>query len=113
MKSKLLIGFTGLLLASSTMFAGWGFGFGVRGGFYAPRHGIYVGVARAYPYRYVAPAPYYAYGYAASTPYVAAGPYVDAYAGAAPFFGAVWFPGRWCYGPRGRYWARGYWGRRR
>ncbi|MBV9294338.1 MAG: hypothetical protein JO145_02105 [Acidobacteriaceae bacterium] len=99
MKKKLLVGVAGLLLASSSMFAGWRVGFGFRGGYYAPRYGAYVGVAPGY---YYAPAPY-AYSYAAPAPYVAA----------APFYGAVWFPGRWGYGPRGRYWVRGYWGHRR
>jgi len=113
MKKKFFVGLAGLLLASSTMFAGWGFGFGFRGGYWGPRHGVYVGVAPSY---YYAPAPY-AYGYAAPAyvgpPYAAPAPYVDAYVGPAPFYGAVWFPGRWTYGPRGRYWVRGYWGHRR
>ncbi len=108
MKKKIFAGVAGLLLASSTMFAGWRGGFGVRGGYYAPRHGVYVGVAPGY----YAPSPY-AYGYAGPAPYVAPGPYVDAYVGPAPFYGAVWFPGRWGYGVRGRYWVRGYWGHRR
>ncbi len=114
MKTKLLVGLAGLLLASSTMFAGWGFGFGVRGRYYGPRGGVYVGVAPGY-YGYAAPAPYvqpYAPAPYAPAPYASA-PYVDAYVGPAPFYGAVWFPGRWTYGPRGRYWVRGYWGHRR
>lgn len=109
MKTKLLIGLVGLLLASSSMFAGWrvGIGVGAPPVYVAPVHpyhhywgpGPYVGA-------YAAPAPYPA-------PYVAPAPYVDAYAGPAPFYGAIWIPGRWAYGPHGRYWARGYWGHRR
>lgn len=110
MKTKLLVGLAGLLLASSTMFADWRVGVGGRGGYYAhPRGGVYVGVAPGY-YGYAAPAPYVA-PYA--DPYVAPAPYVDAYVGPAPFVGAYWVPGRWNYGPRGRYFVRGYWGHRR
>jgi hypothetical protein len=110
MKTKLLVGLAGLLLASSTMFASWRVGVGVRGGYYGhPRGGVYVGVAPEY-YGYTAPAPYVA-PYA--DPYVAPAPYVDSYVGPAPFVGAYWVPGRWNYGPRGRYYVRGYWGHRR
>lgn len=113
MKTKLLLGLAGLLLASSTMFAGWGAGYGVRGHYYAPRHGVYVGVA---PGHYGGHYGGY-YGYAAAPPYVggyvAPGPYVSAYVGPAPIYGGAWFPGRWGYGQRGRYSARGYGGHRR
>jgi hypothetical protein len=93
MKSKLLTGLAGLLLASSTTFASWGVSVGIRAPhpYYAPRAGVYV-----------APAPVYA-------PYVAPAPYVSTYVEPAPFAGAVWCPGHWVHGPRGRYWVRGYW----
>ncbi len=113
MKTKILTGIAGLLLASSSMFAGWRVGVGVGGGYYGPRAGFYAGSAPVYRYwrpRYVAPAPYVA---VAPAPYYAPAPYVDAYAGPAPFYGAVWIPGRWNYGPAGRFWVRGYWGRHR
>ena len=100
MKIKLLTGLAGLLLASSTMFAGWGVsvGIGSRYPYYGPRAGVYVGSAPVY--REWQPT------------YVAPAPCVNEYVGPAPFYGAAWCPGRWAYGPHGRYWARGYWGRR-
>lgn len=98
MKKKLLTGIAGLLLASSTMFAGWRVGYG---GYY-----YHHPLVRPYVGAYIAPAPYV-------PPYVAPAPYVDAYVGPAPFYGAVWIPGRWVYGPHGRYLVRGYWGHRR
>ncbi|MBV9302433.1 MAG: hypothetical protein JOY62_02805 [Acidobacteriaceae bacterium] len=97
MKTKLLTGIAGLLLASSTMFGGWRVGY--RGYYHRPWVRPYIGA-------YVAPAPYV-------PTYIAPGPYVDAYVGPAPFYGAIWTSGRWAYGPHGRYWARGYWGHRR
>jgi|SRR5690348_16818819 hypothetical protein len=113
MKNKLFLGIVGFLLASSTMFAGWGVGFGagwygVPGIAYArPVHEYYHrGWIRPYVGAYLAPLPY-------AVPYVAPAPYIDTYVGPPPFFGAVWIPGRWMYGPHGRYWVRGYWGHRR
>ena len=100
MKSKLLTGLAGLLLASSTTFASWGVsvGIGAPRPYYGPRAGVYVAAAPAPVYR--------------PAPYVAPAPYVNTYVEPAPFVGAVWFPGRWGYGQRGRYWVRGYWGHR-
>src|SRR5438067_9537128 len=114
MKRKLLFGLAGLLLTGSTMFAGWGIdvGFGNGYGYYGPPRPAYV----APPYRYgyvpryrtpgyfaVLPPPLYATPYAG---YVAVAP-------VPPFYGAVWIGPRWAYGPRGRYWAPGYWSHRR
>ena len=89
------------LLASSSMFAGWGVSVGFGGRYYAPPPRVFVARGPAYvaPH-YWAPAPYVA---------VAPAPYVETYVGPPPFYGAVWVAGRWCYGPAGRYWARGYW----
>lgn len=97
MKSKLLMGIGTLLLASSSMFAGWGFSVGVGGPRYvAPRAGVVVAGGPVYrPY-------YYA-------PYYASGPY--AYV-APPRVYSVWIPAHWEYGPRGRFWVRGHYGRR-
>ena len=113
MKTKIMTGIAGLLLASSTMFAGWGVSVGVGGGYYGPRGGFYAGPAPVYRYwrpHYVAPVPYVA---VAPAPYYAPDPYVDTYVGPPPFYGAVWVPGRWTYGRGGRYWVRGYWCHRR
>jgi hypothetical protein len=113
MKRKSFVGLIVFLLARSTMFAGWGGGFGAA--YYGTPGVIYVGPVhghyhhhRVRPYvgAYVTPAPYVA-------SYVPPAPYVDSFAGPPPFYGAVWIPARWVYGPHGRYWARGYWSRRR
>lgn len=113
MKNKLFLGIIGFLLASSAMFAGWGVGFGA--GWYgvpgiayaAPVYGHYYrGWIRPYVGAYLAPLPY-------AVPYAAPAPNIETYVGPPPFFGAIWIPGRWIYGPHGRYWVRGYWGHRR
>ena len=77
MKNKLFLGIVGFLLASSTMFAGWGVGFGagwygVPGIAYArPVHEYYHrGWIRPYVGAYLAPLPY-------AVPYVAPAPYID------------------------------------
>ena len=112
MKQKILLGIAGLLFASSTTFAGWGVGLGA--GYFGTPAAVYVGPVHGYyhhyrvrPYvgAYVAPAPY-------ALTYVAPAPYVDTYVGPPPFYGAVWIPVGWAYGPHGRYWVRGYWGHR-
>ncbi len=110
MKTKLAIGLAGLLLAGSTMFAGWGAGFGNRDR-YHHRSGVYVGVAPGYYSGYSAySAPYYA----APAPYpYAVDPYANEYVESAPYYGGAWITGRWTYGPRGRHWERGYRGYRR
>jgi hypothetical protein len=77
---------------------------------------VYLGVGPSYYSGYVAPTPYVdPYAYAAPAPYVDnyAAPYADEYVGPAPFAGAIWIGGGWSYGPHGRYWVRGHWGRRR
>jgi|SRR4051794_2290021 hypothetical protein len=113
MKRKSFVGLIVFLLARSTMFAGWGGGFGAA--YYGTPGVIYVGPVhghyhhhRVRPYvgAYGTPAPYVA-------SYVPPAPYVDSFAGPPPFYGAVWIPARWVYGPHGRYWVRGYWSRRR
>lgn len=85
MKKTLLMAVGGLLMATSSMFAGWG---------------ISVGVAPGYVY---APPP----------PYVYEDPY--AYEDAPPVYVAppavVWVPGYWSYGPYGRFWVDGHYDR--
>ncbi len=90
MKIKLLTRLAALLLASSTVFASWGVSVGVGSPrpYYAPRANVYVGAAPVYR------------------------PWRTYYAPPAPYYGAVWFPGRWSYGARGRCWVNGYWGHR-
>jgi hypothetical protein len=112
MKRKLFVGLIGFLLASSTVFAGWGGGFGAA--YYGTPGLVYVGPVHGhYHHHWVRP---YVGAYVAPAPYVASivppAPYVDAVVGPPPFYGAVWIPARWVYGPHGRYWARGYWSRR-
>jgi hypothetical protein len=142
MKNKLAFLLAGLLAISTAAFAADGRDHGYRGGddrggdhheYYrgGDHDDHYRGGYRDYGYRgggggvylgtpgyysgYVAPAPYvdpyaystpdpYAYGYAA--------PYADEYVGPAPFPGAIWIGGGWGYGPHGRYFVRGHWGRR-
>lgn len=107
MKRKLLMGIGTLLVASSTMFAGWGISVGV-GGYYPPPRRVYV----APPYRY---APYYARPYVAiAAPPVYPVPYAGYVAAPPPpYYGAIWIAPHWVYGPHGRYWAEGRWGHRR
>ncbi len=111
MKTKLLMGIGTLLLASSSMFAGWGVSVG--GGYYGPRAGVVVaGGGPVYaPYCYrprhyvVAPS----YGYVAAAPY---GYVAPAPAYVAPPVVSAWIAPHWEYGVRGRYWVRGHYGRR-
>jgi hypothetical protein len=112
MKRKLFTIIGGLLLASSSMFAGWGVSVGVGSGYYGPRGGVVIASGPGYvrPH-YWTPGPYVAA--VSPAPYAVVppppAPYVETYVGPPPFYGAVWVPGRWYYGPRGRYWVRGYW----
>ncbi len=100
MKIKFLIALLASCLVSTATFAGvW------RGdAYYAPHHRYWH--SRPYVGAYIAP-------YVAPVPYAVPTPYIDGYAGPAPYYGAVWCPGRWAYGPSGRYWVRGYWRHRR
>lgn len=140
MKNKLAFVLAGLLAISSAAFAadgrdhgyrgagdyrggayhenyrgdsGYRGGYGYRGG---SGGGVYLGASPSYYSAYVAPTPYvdpYAYTTpAAPYPDAYAAPYADAYAGPAPFAGAIWIGGGWSYGPHGRYFTRGHWGRR-
>jgi hypothetical protein len=99
MKNKLFLGVIGLLLASSTLFAGWGVGFGA--GFYGAPGVVYAGPVHGYYHHgWVRP---YVGAYVAPVPYLAPAPYVEAYVGPPPFYGAIWVPSRWVYGPHGWY----------
>jgi hypothetical protein len=131
MKNKFAFVLAGLLAISSAAFAADGRDHGYRGGDYrsggvyhenyrndnrgAYRDygyrggggGVYLGVGPSYYSGYVAPAPYVdPYAYAAPAPYA------DEYVGPPPFAGAIWIGGGWTYGPHGRYFVRGHWGRR-
>ena len=96
-------------------YRGGGYGYGGGGVYLGGGAGYYSGYAATPyvdPYAYAAPAPY-ADGYAAPYADGYAAPYGDEYVGPPPFAGAIWIGGRWTSGPHGRYWSRGYWGRRR
>jgi hypothetical protein len=94
MKRNLIIALMALFLATSSSFAA-----------------VRVGVIFGQPYVplvppvVVAPPPVYVAPPAVPAPV----PYVIA----PPFAGAIWIPGHWVYGPRGRYWVAGYWAHRR
>ena len=114
MKNRILAGCAGLLLASSTMFAGWGDRDDHRHERYEHRGGVYLGVGPSYSYGYATPAPY-ADPYAG--PYGYGAPYVNGYAAPAPYYGGVWVGGRWRDRDYRRDWDRdhdrGRWGNRR
>ena len=138
MKNKLAFALAGLLAVSTAAFAagerdhGGNYHAGDRGGHYAGAYhetyrggapaygyrgggGVYLGVTPGYYSGYIAPTPYVdPYAYAAPAPYADpyAAPYPDEYVGAPPFPGAIWIGGNWGFGPHGRYWVRGHWGRR-
>ena len=129
MKNKLTIALAGLLAISTASFAadradhGYRGGGDVHGGYhqeyrgdhayrgdpgYVGGGGVYLGVTPGYaapaPYAYSVPvAPY-------AEPYTA--PYPDEYVGAPPSPRAIWIGGSWAFGPHGRYWVGGHWGRR-
>ena len=115
MKHKILAGCAGLLLASSTMFAGWGDRDNRYHERYEHRGGVYIGVRPSYSYGY-------SYGYATPyvdpcpTPYGYGAPYVNEYVSPAPYYGG-WVGGRWRDRDRRRDWDhdrdRGHWGYRR
>ena len=112
MKKKLLVGCGGLLLAASSMFAGWGDRYHDSHERYVRRGGVYVGVAPGYTYGYAAPN--YGYSYTAPAPYpdgyVAPAPYVNEYVAPAPYvgsyYGGAWTSDRWRYERRDHDWRR-------
>ncbi len=101
MKKRILLGCAGLLLASSTMFAGWGDRGYDHHERYERRGGVYVGVAPGYAYGY-APEPYV-------NPYDAPVPYDYEYAAPAPYYGGAWVSGGWGHERRDGNWGRSDW----
>lgn len=79
MRNKLLTGIAGLLLASSSMFAGWGVSVGINNGYYGPQGGVYVGDSPAYGY---------SNGYVENRGYVVARPYHDEFVAPARYYGS-------------------------
>jgi hypothetical protein len=89
MKNKLILALMALAFVAPMSFAGVHVGV-IAGPRYVPAPVV------------VAPAPVY----------VAPPPIVTVprpvFIGPAPYWRGVWAPGRWMYGPRGRYWVGGY-----
>jgi hypothetical protein len=78
MRNKLLTGIAGLLLASSSMFAGWGVSVGINNGYYGPRGGVYVANRPAYGY---------SDGYVGNQGYVVVPPCRDEFVAPARYYG--------------------------